>query len=134
MLSLQHGTKPEIYITQADQKRLRNLAVSAALSIPEVSDELLDELDRAITVTEEDEKNFIRIGSIATYKAGEREKTVRLVLPLDADINQGKISILTPVGVALLGLSEGQSIDWSARDGRIATLTVLKIHARGESL
>jgi regulator of nucleoside diphosphate kinase len=49
-----------------------------------------------------------------------------------ADIAQGKISILTPIGVALLGLSEGQSIAWKTRDGREQRLTVLAVEEAGE--
>jgi hypothetical protein len=45
----------------------------------------------------------------------------------DADISEGKISVLTPVGTALIGLRKGQSIAWSARDGKRHALTVLDV-------
>ena len=48
---------------------------------------------------------------------GRRDAARYLVFPGQADISKGKISILTPVGAALIGLSEGQSITWSTRDG-----------------
>ena len=54
---------------------------------------------------------------------------VTLVFPGEADIAQGKISILTPIGAALIGLSAGQSIDWTARDGRIHRLKVESVEA-----
>jgi regulator of nucleoside diphosphate kinase len=44
-------------------------------------------------------------------------RTVSLVYPSQADAAQGKISVLAPVGTALLGLSEGQSIEWDFPDG-----------------
>ncbi len=47
-----------------------------------------------------------------------------LVFPGEADIAKGKISVLTPIGAALIGLSASQSIDWTSRDGRIHRLTV----------
>ena len=50
-----------------------------------------------------------------------------LVYPGEADIEQGKISILTPIGAALIGLSKGQSIDWATRTGEIRRLTVLEV-------
>jgi regulator of nucleoside diphosphate kinase len=53
--------------------------------------------------------------------------TVTLVFPGDADIAEGKVSILTPIGTALLGLSPGQSIDWLARDGRSHRLSILSV-------
>jgi regulator of nucleoside diphosphate kinase len=58
-----------------------------------------------------------------TSDLGE-DRQVTLVFPGEADIAEGKISILTPIGVALIGLKTGQSIDWTARDGRLHRLTV----------
>jgi regulator of nucleoside diphosphate kinase len=52
------------------------------------------------------------------------DRTVTLVYPAEADISSGKVSILTPIGAALIGLSPGQSIDWQARDGRFHRLTI----------
>ncbi|ODT87791.1 nucleoside diphosphate kinase regulator [Phenylobacterium sp. SCN 70-31] len=54
-------------------------------------------------------------------------RTVRLVYPRDADIAQGRISVMTPIGAALLGLSEGQTIDWPDRDGRVRALKVVRV-------
>lgn len=52
------------------------------------------------------------------------DRTVTLVFPGDADIAEGRVSILTPIGVALIGLSAGQSMGWTTRDGRPNRLTV----------
>lgn len=49
------------------------------------------------------------------------------MFPVDADFAAGRISILTPIGTALIGLSPGQSIAWTARDGRRHQLTVLSV-------
>ena len=43
------------------------------------------------------------------------------------ELAAGTISILTPIGAALIGLSPGQSIAWTARDGRQHRLTVLSV-------
>lgn len=127
MLSKKHALKPEIFVTECERKTLQQLAF-AALSTPDVADELLNELDRAKIVEEVEANQYIGIGSKATFTTSSGdEKTVELVMPADADISAGKISILTPIGVALLGLSEGQSINWIARDGRTGVLTVTKI-------
>ena len=48
--------------------------------------------------------------------------------PEYADILNGKVSVLTPVGAALIGLSEGQAMEWHTLDGERKTLTVLKVH------
>ncbi|MGE0241516.1 MAG: GreA/GreB family elongation factor, partial [Parvibaculaceae bacterium] len=47
--------------------------------------------------------------------------------PGEADIAEGRLSILTPVGTALIGLSVGQSILWTGRDGQQHKLTVLDV-------
>lgn len=58
-----------------------------------------------------------------TSDLGE-DRQVTLVFPGEADIAEGKVSVTTPIGAALIGLSAGQSIDWTARDGRVHRLTV----------
>jgi len=75
--------------------------------------------------------SVVRMGSTVTYRPDNgAERTVQLVYPADADIAQGKISVLTPVGTALIGLDIGQSITWEARDGRKHVLTVLAVEPR----
>ena len=49
------------------------------------------------------------------------------MFPGEADVAEGRISIMTPIGTALLGLSAGQSIAWTACDGRRYDLTVLSV-------
>jgi regulator of nucleoside diphosphate kinase len=68
------------------------------------------------------------MGSSVRYRtdAGQ-EHTVTLVYPVDADIAAGRISIMTPVGTALIGLRVGQSISWRSRDNRKHMLTVLAV-------
>ena len=125
--------KPAIELTRSDHARLWHLADSCSAKDPAVADELLGELERA-RVVEDDQigANVIRMGSSLqfTTTSGE-DRTVMLVFPAEADIAQGKVSILTPIGAALIGLSAGQSIDWTARDGRIYQLTVEVVEAPG---
>jgi regulator of nucleoside diphosphate kinase len=45
----------------------------------------------------------------------------------EADFAEGRVSVLTPLGAALIGLTIGQSITWSSRDGREHELTVLSV-------
>ncbi len=54
-------------------------------------------------------------------------RVLRLVYPNDADSSEGRVSVLAPVGAALIGLSVGQSIDWPLPGGRTTKLTVTKI-------
>jgi regulator of nucleoside diphosphate kinase len=123
--------KPAISITRSDYERLSRLTQSNAVRNPDVADELLAELDRARVV--EDGRiasGTVRMGSTLHFTSdlGE-DMRVTLAFPGEADIAQGKISILTPIGAALIGLSAGQSIDWTARDGRIHRLKVESVEA-----
>jgi regulator of nucleoside diphosphate kinase len=118
--------KPVITVTRSDHERLGRLAQTHAGRDPIVADELSAELERARVV--EDMRigaDIVRMGSTLRFTSdlGE-DRLVTLVFPGEADIAEGKVSILTPIGVALIGLSAGQSIDWTDRGGRRHRLTV----------
>ncbi|MEQ1955632.1 nucleoside diphosphate kinase regulator [Mesorhizobium sp. CN2-181] len=118
--------KPPITILRSDHDALTRLAGAIADSNPAVSEELLFELDRArIVDAAHPPEGMVRMGSTLRYTTDTGEdRNVTLVYPAEADIEFGRVSVLTPIGVALIGLSQGQSIDWTARDGRIHRLTV----------
>ena len=123
------SVKPQIIVNESDQRRLTTLAMDALNRHPLVAAELLAEMERAL-VTSADAlpSDVVRMGSTVTFRSeGGETRRVRLVFPGQADIGKGKISILTPVGAALIGLAEGQSITWSARDGMSRCLTVVAV-------
>lgn len=118
--------KPAITTTRSDHERLARLAESHIDRNPQVAEELLAELDGARIVDDgRIAADVVRMGSTLRFTSdlGE-DRRVTLVFPGEADISEGKVSVLTPIGVALIGLSAGQSIDWTARDGRLHRLTV----------
>jgi regulator of nucleoside diphosphate kinase len=111
---------------RSDHERLMRLAESFVGRNAFLADELLEELDRARIVADDRlPGRVVGMGTTLrfTTDAGE-DRTVTLVFPSEADIEQGRVSILTPIGIALIGLSAGQSIDWTARDGKSRRLTV----------
>ena len=118
--------KPKIVVTESDLERLTGLATAALERIPEVAEELLNEMDRAKVVSPKQmPADVVRMGSIVEFSSDTaQQRRVQLVFPGEADIEQGRISILTPIGTALIGLAAGQSIAWTARAGRQHTLTV----------
>lgn len=69
------------------------------------------------------------MGCFVEYRDEEtgQERLVQLVYPIEADPIVGRISVLTPVGAALIGLSEGQSIELPSRRGGSKTLTILRV-------
>lgn len=122
-------TRPSLVIGDIDHRNLSALAVAMENRMPDVSEALLDELDRAKLVPQRKvPANVVRMGSTVCFRtssAGERQVT--LVLPGEADIDAGRISIMTPIGAALIGLSPGQSITWTSRDGRQQELTIVSV-------
>ena len=121
----QYG-KPQIRVTRSDHARLSRMANALPSASSTIADQLLAELDRARVVDDARiGSDVVRMGSTLRYvtDSGD-ERTVTLVFPGDADIAEGRVSILTPIGVALIGLSAGQSMGWTTRDGRPNRLTV----------
>ena len=119
---------PAIIVSAADRQRLRGLATAALERLPEIAEELLSEMERASVVAGSVPPDVVQMGSTVEFDSDDgQHRRVTLVYPGEADISQGKISVLTPVGAALIGLSEGQSIMWMTRDGRERELTVLSV-------
>ena len=117
---------PEIVLGAADHRQLNVLAMAGLNHTPDQSDDLLYELERARVVDDgKVPEDIVRMGSTLRFitDAGE-DRTVTLVFPAEADIAEGRVSVLTPIGIALIGLAAGQSMDWTARDGRVHRLTV----------
>lgn len=120
---------PAIVVSADDHKRLVDLAEASEDRIPDVASVLQAEMDRArVLPADEISDEAVRMGSTVEFSAdGGRPRRVTLVYPGEADIAEGRISILTPIGTALIGVSRGQSIAWTARDGRRRWLTVLNV-------
>ena len=89
----------------------------------------MQELDRAKVVPQKKlPADVVRMGSTVEFSSNDgHERKVTLVYPGEADIAQGKISILTPIGTALIGLTPGQSMSWTARDGKAHELSVISV-------
>jgi regulator of nucleoside diphosphate kinase len=108
------GAKPRIILTAADHEKLSVLANAAAHTMPEVAVELAEELDRAHVLPQgRHAADTVCMGCEVDFRddMSGRVQTVTLVYPQEADISKGRISVLTPIGTALIGLSVGKSID-----------------------
>jgi regulator of nucleoside diphosphate kinase len=106
-----------IIITEADHERL--LSVLDQHDTP-LADSLEAELQRATIVPPgEVPPDVVTMNSEVVYEipaTGDR-RTIRLVYPKDANATAGRISVLAPIGAALLGLHVGQEIDWTVPSG-----------------
>jgi regulator of nucleoside diphosphate kinase len=118
---------PDIMIPASEYDRLVQLATVAQ---PHLADYFDRELSRARVVPDaEFDPRSARIGSRVTYRDEPfgRTRTVTLAWPHEADLAWGRISVLTSIGAALLGMRPSNSIDWPAPVGGLRRLTVLAV-------
>jgi regulator of nucleoside diphosphate kinase len=112
-----------IHITEYDNKRLRDLLEEARYSDYRGSEYLKDlenELDRAKVVDPKKvPPDLVTMNStvrLEDLELGE-EMVYTLVFPEDADLSQNKISILAPIGTAMLGYRVGETFEWNVPEG-----------------
>jgi len=121
---------PPISLRMCDADRLRNIAEAASDKYPQTTDFLAREIERADIVPDARLlPGLVTMDSDVTFRddISMQERSVTLVYPEAADVDAGKISILTPIGAALIGLSVGQTIEFQTPGGRWRSLTVLKV-------
>lgn len=122
--------KPAIMLSAGDYSRLSALAHAARNRLPGLASELAEEVSRArVLGRDETADNFVGMNDDVRFRddVTGRIRQVRLVYPDEADISQGKISVMTPVGTALIGLQTGRSITWETPSGEARQLTVLSV-------
>lgn len=115
-----------LLVSDADHDRLTGLARTFLDRAPDTAEELLSEMDRAvITTAAAMPADVVRMGSMVTIRAvGGDTQCITLVYPGEADIAENRISVLTPMGTALIGATIGQVVCWSSRDGRELSVTI----------
>lgn len=123
-------SEPHITLTTSDHEHLSGLAHAAMRSMPEAAANLADELNRAQVLAKGCRlTDVVSMGCEVEFRdeSNGRVQKVKLVDPSEADIGQGKVSVLTPVGTALIGLRTGASITWETRTGQLKRLTVMSV-------
>lgn len=119
---------PPITITTTDAERLSLLANGNSGRVPYVADFLTREIERAdIVPPRQALLGLVRMGSRVTYRDEVGIREVTLVYPQEADIERKRVSVLAPVGAALIGLSVGQSIEYTTPSGAKRSLTVMHV-------
>lgn len=119
--------KPSVHVTEADYERLSNLARAHDSHGATL---LADELARAVVVKDGGRpRAFVRLYATVEFSdlMTGRTRRVQIVPPDEADIDQHRLSVLSPVGAALIGLAPGDSIGLSTEDGRPHVLTVAAV-------
>ncbi len=111
-------------------ERLESLASAAMERFPEAAYPLVTKLTRArLVAASKLPQDCVTVGSSVTYQDEQtgRAQQVTLVFPERADISRGLVSVLTPIGVALLGLRPGNRVRWETRAGEERALSVLTV-------
>ncbi|HEY0326325.1 MAG TPA: nucleoside diphosphate kinase regulator [Allosphingosinicella sp.] len=122
--------RPPIHMLDRESDLLGDLALQMEQRHPVVSAMLLAEIERAEIHSQASlPPDAVTIGSEVEFfdLAHERTHHVQIVMPAEADIAAGRISVLTPIGAGLIGLSEGQSIDWPDLEGRERRIRIVSV-------
>jgi regulator of nucleoside diphosphate kinase len=116
----QMDTKPKITLSSLDLERIENLLDSLSESQHAVHTSLLEELSRAEVVDPENiPPTVVTMNSTVRFviEPPGTEICATLVYPKDATGQSDRISVLAPIGAALLGLSVGERIEWLGPNG-----------------
>ncbi|WP_027132459.1 nucleoside diphosphate kinase regulator [Geminicoccus roseus] len=125
-----------IVLTSLDHLRLSGVVEAyEKRGDPELVESLADELDRAQIVSpDEIPDDVVTMHSRCVFVSDSgAEQEVTLVYPGEEDVEKGRISIVTPVGSALIGLRVGQNITWQTTDGRTKELTIKAVSWQPEA-
>ena len=122
--------RPPSHVLARESDLIASLALTVEHRQPVVAAMLLEEIERAeLHEANTMPADAVRIGSAVSFM-DERTghvRSVQLVMPIDADIEEGRVSILTPVGAALYGLRAGDAIDWPDLDGKVRRITIVAV-------
>ena len=122
--------KPPIHISEADYDVIADLALQMEHRAPTLAKQFLDEINRAkIHPAGKVPTDAVTIGSEVEFlddSTGEKRR-LKLVLPVDADFEAGRLSVMTPVGAGLIGMTVGREISWPTPDGRPRVLRILEV-------
>ncbi|HWK40885.1 MAG TPA: nucleoside diphosphate kinase regulator [Croceibacterium sp.] len=127
---LSRGTRPPLTLADDEAETLADLAVSLLDRSPQLAEMLLQEIDRAETFPPAElPADVVTMMSRVTFvdEGSGKEHSVELVYPKDANMAENRISVLTPVGVALVGMRRGNSIDWPNLQGAVRRLRIVEV-------
>ena len=122
---------PPAMISETDREKLVSVATAALTDrrVSAAASNLLREIHRA-TIVPDDQlpANVVAVHSNVDVHDNLTGKSSRvmLVFPDEKPTKPSAVSVLTPLGVALVGLSEGASIDWCTASGDRSSKTVLR--------
>lgn len=120
-------SEPNLILSEIDFKKISALLV---LNRSDIFDLLEEELHRAeIVPLEKLPSDVVCMNSLVTFLdlQSDKQTVVELVYPHQVDIEKNKISVLSPIGAALIGLRVQQSIHWPMPNGKEKILKVISV-------
>lgn len=121
--------KPTIILSEQDLHRLETMLEHQSKLTPTM-EHLEDELARAEVVAPQDvPSNVVTMNArvLVTIAPFPEPTEITLVYPHDFRGDKGQVNVLAPVGAAILGLAEGQEIEWPQPDGHITKVRIDKV-------
>ncbi|KGT47757.1 MULTISPECIES: nucleoside diphosphate kinase regulator [Acinetobacter] len=119
--------KNQIILSEQDLNRLQSMLDHQPKLTPTM-EQLEEELARAEVVKPEDiPANIVTMHARALVTIEGQTKEITLVYPHEFTGEPGQLNIVAPVGAAILGLEEGQTIEWPQPDGDIMQIKVEKV-------
>jgi len=118
-ISLDAG-RPVIHMIDHESDAIEAFAMAMESRNPKVAEMLYEELGRAILHSADDmPDNIVTMNCTVEFvdETSGLRRTVKLVYPKDADIENDHLSILTPMGAGLIGMVAGETIAWPDRSG-----------------
>jgi regulator of nucleoside diphosphate kinase len=130
MKQIATAARPPIHLLAEESDLVATLALQSEKRHPVVTAMLLEEIERAqLHDPDSMPPGHVRLNSTVTYldEQTQESRAVQLVLPAHANIAEGRVSILTPMGAALYGLAGGHSIDWPDLCGNSRAIRVIRV-------
>ncbi len=116
---------PPIIITSVDLTRLRNLLASPAQRDSDAAEALAEEIDRAEVVEPTQlPPDVVSMHSTVRLREKNTGRAFELTLVYPTEAGEGRVSVLAPIGSALLGLAVGREIEWPLPGGQTARIEV----------
>lgn len=128
--------QPGLVMSVRDVRRLEALLATPAVAGSDVAERLEAEIARAdVREPGEIPADVVTMNSNVSVldESSGVERTVRVVYPHDAGGGEACVSVLAPVGAALLGLRVGDAIDWPLPGGRTTRLRLTRVHYQPEA-
>ena len=128
------GPRPPIHLLASESDIVAGLALRTEDRQPVVAAMLLEEIERAeLHDPDSMPRGHVMLNSRVAFvdEKTQQMREVQLVMPGQANIAEGRVSILTPMGAALYGLAAGHAIEWPDLHGHYRPIRIVRVMPPG---